>query len=310
MITGHSKGIDWTSHPLRALLFAPANDSRKMARFSSSPADAVVVDLEDAVALAQKTAARGMAAATLPACRDQVAMVRVNGPISGLMEDDIRAVVSSSLDCLVIPKVESADVLLAADEIVTRLEHDDHLPERRIRFLPLIETAVGVARCEEIATRSPARVVTLIFGLGDFSADMGIDLTVGGEELLYARSRIAVATRAARMRSPLDGPYLDFRNLDGLVRDTERSRSLGFRGRVVIHPSQVEPVQSAYSQLSNAELERAQRIVAAFEEAESRGVAAIEVDGGLVDYPVYRSALNRLEMFKGLKVGRSNVRTS
>ena len=309
MITGHWKGIDWANHPLRALLFAPANDSRKMARFSTSAADAVVVDLEDAVAVAQKTAARGMAATALSACRDQVAMVRVNGPISGLMEDDIRAVVGAPLDCLVIPKVESADVLLVADEMVTRLERDRQLPERRIRFLPLIETAMGVAHCEEIAARAPARVVTLIFGLGDFSADMGVDLTDGGDELLYARSCIAVAARAARMRSPLDGPYLDFRNLDGLVRDTQRSRSLGFRGRVVIHPSQVEPVQSTYSKLSDAELDRARRIVAAFEQAESRGVAAIEVDGGLVDYPVYRSALNKIDMFDGRQVGSSNVRT-
>jgi citrate lyase subunit beta/citryl-CoA lyase len=262
--------------------------------------DAIVLDLEDAVADAEKIAARASTRAALPTYDGTVVMVRVNGARTGLLDGDVEAVVCPELDCLVIPKVESTETLVELDRVVSRLEQEQGVEPGRIRFLPLVETALGIVRCEEIAFSCPDRVVTLVFGLGDFSVDIGVDLTVDATELLYARSRVVVAARAAGLPSPLDGPYPDIHDLDGLRENTLLSRTLGFQGRVVVYPGQVETVQRAYSELSPEEADRARRVVEAFEEAEAAGIASIQVDGRFVDYPLYHRARHRLRLHEAL----------
>jgi citrate lyase subunit beta/citryl-CoA lyase len=292
--------IDWDAQTLRSLLFAPGNHPRRLERVGDFGSDVIVLDLEDAVADSEKVAARDSARAALPTYRDTVVTVRVNGDQTGLQEGDVEAVVSPELDCLMIPKVESADVLLELDRQVGRLEAERGIAPGQIRFLPLVETALGLTRCEEIAFASPARVVTLVFGLGDFSVDIGVDLTLEGTELMYARSRVVVAARAARLPSPIDGPYPDIHDLEGLRENTLLSRRLGFQGRVVVYPGQVDTVQRAYSELSEEEAERARRVVAAFEEAEAAGIASIQVDGRFIDYPLYYRARHRLRLHEAL----------
>jgi citrate lyase subunit beta/citryl-CoA lyase len=292
--------VDWDAQTLRSLLFAPGNHPRRLERVGDFGSDVIVLDLEDAVADSEKVAARDSARAALPTYRDTVVTVRVNGDQTGLQEGDVEAVVSPELDCLMIPKVESADVLLELDRQVGRLEAERGIAPGQIRFLPLVETALGLTRCEEIAFASPARVVTLVFGLGDFSVDIGVDLTLEGTELMYARSRVVVAARAARLPSPIDGPYPDIHDLEGLRENTLLSRRLGFQGRVVVYPGQVDTVQRAYSELSEEEAERARRVVAAFEEAEAAGIASIQVDGRFIDYPLYYRARHRLRLHEAL----------
>jgi citrate lyase subunit beta/citryl-CoA lyase len=289
--------VNWERQTLRSLLFAPGNHARRLEKVGQFGADAIVLDLEDAVANAEKIGARASTRAALPTYLENVAVVvRVNGVHTGLMEDDMEAVVCSELDCIMVPKVESVETLGAVDSLLVRLEQERGIPKGQIRILPLIETALGLVRCEELALSAPERVVTLIFGLGDFSVDIGVDLTREATELLYGRSRVVVAARAAGMAPPIDGPYLDIHDLDGLVENTLLSRRLGFQGRVAVYPAQVDPVQRTYSELSPDEIEQAQRVVEAFEEAEASGLASIQVDGRFIDYPFYYRARHRLRL--------------
>ncbi|HZR92203.1 MAG TPA: CoA ester lyase [Gaiellaceae bacterium] len=288
--------IDWENQTLRSLLFAPGNHARRLEKVGQFGSDAIVLDLEDAVANAEKIAARASTRAALPTYDDTVVIVRINGVHTGLAESDVEAVVCPDLDCLMVPKVETPDTLTALDELVTQLERERGIPEGTIRMLPLVETALGIVRCEEIAFAVPPRVVTLVFGLGDFSVDIGVDLTREATELLYARSRVVVAARAAGLPAPLDGPYPDIHDLEGLYENTLLSRRLGFQGRVVVYPAQVDPVQRAYSELSPEEVEHARRVVEAFEEAETSGLASIQVEGRFVDYPLYFRARHRLRL--------------
>ena len=294
--------IGWEERPLRSLLFAPGNHPRKLEKVGTFGSDAIVLDLEDAVADAEKEAARGMVRAALPTYTGRsIVFVRVNGADTGRMEDDARAVVCQDLDGIMVPKVERPATLPELDALLGGLEREQGLPEGHVRLLALIETALGLVRCEEIALAAPPRVLTLVFGLGDFSTDIGVDLTPDATELVYGRSRVVVAARAARLPPALDGPYLDLQNVDGLVADTLRSRQLGFQGRVVVYPPQVEHVQRVYADLPEDEAERARRIVEAFEEAEAAGSASIQVDGRFVDYPIYERAKQKLRLYEALR---------
>jgi citrate lyase subunit beta/citryl-CoA lyase len=289
--------VDWSTAHFRSILFAPGNHPRKVAKVASFGADAVVLDVEDAVASAQKDEARLAVAAAIPTMRDAVVMVRVNGMATGRCADDLEAIVLPGLDAVLLPKVEDSRVLGEVDERLTALERRNGLMPGTVRLIPQIETALGIARVEEIALNAPSRVFTLIFGLADFTVDIGVDLTADATEILYARSRVVVAARAARLAPPIDGPFmLDLRDEAGLVQDSRRSRQIGFGGRVAIYPPQVAPINRVFSEISLEELAMARKSVAAFEAAESDGSAAIQVDGRFVDYPIYRRAQHKLRL--------------
>ena len=278
-----------TEQLLRSLLFVPGNDERKLAKAGSLGADLVVIDLEDAVAEAEKTGARETAAAAAQrlSAHARVA-VRVNGIETGRLQDDIASVTAApGVSVIVVPKVEAVDTLPVVDDLLAG-------SARGVGLLALVETPLGIARCEDILASAPPRTITAMLGVADFTAALGVDPTDEGIELLYARQRLVVAARAAGMPGPIDGPYLRLDDEPGLLADTRRSRGLGFQGRVVLHPRQVDPVNRAYSELSDEQLTAAERIVSAFEEAEAAGVASIRVDGRFVDYPVYELARARL----------------
>lgn len=272
---------------LRSLLFVPGNDERKLGKAGSTGADLVVIDLEDAVAEAEKTGARSTAAdaARRIAAHARVA-VRVNGIETGRLEEDVASVTAApGVSVIVVPKVEAVDTLPVVDDL---------LAGSALGLLALVETPLGITRCEDILASAPPRTITAMLGIADFTAVLGVDLSAEGTELLYARQRLIVAARAAGMPGPIDGPYLRLDDETGLLADTRRSRALGFQGRVALHPRQVDPINRAYSELSDEQLGAAERIVAAFEEAEAAGTASIRVDGRFVDYPVYELARERL----------------
>lgn len=292
--------IDWDQQLLRSLLFVPGSDTHKLGKIATleDTADVVVIDLEDAVADEEKSAARATTHDAVPGCGSggSAVMVRVNSNSTGRMEDDIEAVVQPALDGIMVPKIEDLDALAAADEAISAAERREGLEPGTIRVMALIETSRGLVDCERILAQAPARTLTAVFGAGDFSTELGVDLTRDAEELLYARSRIVVATRAAGLPKPVDGPWLALDDEEGLVADCARSRGLGFQGRVTVYPPQVNPVLRAYSWLPEEDVKRARRVVEAFEEAEGRGVASIRVDGRFVDYPIYRLAQQRLRL--------------
>lgn len=300
--------IDWNEQLMRALLFVPGSDERKLAKVTSFGADVIVVDLEDAVADDRKTAARATTRAAVDGySRDQVNTVRVNGIDTGRLQDDIAAVVCPNLDAVLVPKVEDADTLAEADRTLAAAEQANGLETGSVRLLAILETPLGISRCDEILARAPDRTVTAIFGLGDFSVALGVELTKDGAELAYARGKIVVATRAAGMVAPIDGPYFDVEDPDGLLADSRRQRALGFQGRVAVYPPQVAVINRAFSELTDDEAARTRRVVAAFEEAESNGVASLRVDGRFVDYPIYHLARRKLARFDAYREAQGSA---
>lgn len=290
--------LDWDSRVLRSLLFVPGSDEHKLSRVASFAPDVVVIDLEDAVAEEEKSAARALTREAIPGCGAGGApvIVRVNAIGSGRMEKDITAVVRPGLAGIMIPKVQDEQMLPALDAALAAAEGQQGIRVGSLRVLALIETAKGIAACERILAAAPSRTLTAVLGLADLSTDLGIPPTRDAQELLYARSRLVVAARAAGMVKPVDGPWLDLRDDDGLAADCARSRALGFQGRVVVYPPQLAAVHHAYSWLDPKEVERARRAVEAFEQAEACGVASIRVDDRFVDYPIYQLAREQLRL--------------
>lgn len=277
------------------MLFAPANHARRAARVADFDADAATLDLEDAVADSEKVEARTGVAASLASYRDVLRCVRINGMATGFAREDLEAVMCASLDIVVVPKVESATELRVMDEDISGLERAAGLAEGTVRLIPIIETARGILAVESIAAGSPERVLTMLFGIGDYTADLGITPTADAHELIYPRSQLVVACRAHDLAPPIDGPYLEIDDETGYRRDSWRSRELGFQGRLAIHPKQVAWANDVYGGLRPGERDRLTRLVAAFETAEADGVAAIRVGGVFVDYPIYRQAKRQLD---------------
>jgi citrate lyase subunit beta/citryl-CoA lyase len=291
--------MDWRDRLLRAVLFAPGNDLQKLEKAAQSGADLVVADLEDAVAEAEKTHARDTAREAVARIGAEAKLaVRVNGLETSRLGDDIRAVAHPGLAAVVVPKVEAPEALHAPAEALELAESERQLPAGGIALIALLETPLGIARCEEVLLQAPARTATAMFGVADFSAALGVDLTDEGTELLYARGRLIVAARAAGMPAPIDGPYLRIDDKEGLLTDSRRARALGFQGRVALHPKQIDPINRAFSELTPEQAEAASRIVEAFERAEAQGTASIRVDGGFVDYPIYERARAKLRRYE------------
>lgn len=294
----HRPPICWDRQLLRALLFAPASEPRKAAKVGRFGADACVLDLEDAVALPEKEAARQEVVERVRGYVDpSVLIVRVNGADSGLLEDDLAAACDPNVDAIIVPKVESPDVLQRTHSRLCDLERERGIDQGSIRLLGLVETTAGLIACEQIARAAAPRLLTLVFGLVDFALDLGIDLSADPfDQLLYPRSRLVVAARAARLAAPIDGPWMRLEDADGCARQAHRSRELGFQGQVSVYPPQVEVVQAAYASFSEDELGHARRVVDEFERAQASGQAAVRVDDHFVDYPVYHRARRILRL--------------
>jgi citrate lyase subunit beta/citryl-CoA lyase len=285
--------------PLRTVLFAPGDDPDKMAKAVTSGADAVVFDLEDAVAPARKEPSRVLVAEALSRRGSDPPtpplIVRVNAAATGLLVDDLAAVALPHLAAIMVPKVEDTDTLPEVADALAVLRPARAIAGAPVGLIALIESAAGVVMCERIAAAAPPSTWTLAFGAADYSADLGIEYDLAGVGLMHARARVALAARGAGLRAALDGPVVALDDERLLREDSVRSRQLGFGGRLVLHPRQIEPVREAYGALDEAGVRRARAIVAAFEAAQRDGRAVAVVDGEFVDPPVYRRALDQLE---------------
>jgi citrate lyase subunit beta/citryl-CoA lyase len=288
----------------RSYLFAPGNVARRVEKALTLDADAVIVDLEDSVATSEKEATRKPVAEALARARSCRAYVRVNAPSSPFCYGDLVATVHKGVDGVVLPKVESAADLHAIDWLLAALERERGIAEGSIDLMPQIETAPGVQRVDRIIQarnlrpyRAPWRVKRVAFGAADYAHELGLSPTLDEPELADARSRIVLSSRAAGLENPIDSPWFHFKEQAAFERALERSRRGGFQGRLCVHPDQIGPVNRAYLP-SEEELARAERIVAAFKEAEARGAAAIQVDGQMIDYPVVYRAQALLESMR------------
>ena len=275
---------------IRSLLFCPANEPRKVARLSGSGADAVVLDLEDAVANDEKVAARQSARVALPTLRNVLRCVRINAFETGLTLEDVESVVCEDLDALLLPKTETVEDMRRLNRLIVRAEAKNGLVPGRVGVIALIETCAGIAAAAEIAASGP-RLITLVLGSGDLGSDLGLPTIRGdlGGALAYGRAKIVYDARAAGLPPPVDGPFLMVREQALLEQDCIVSRSLGHRGRVCIHPDQVPVVNRIYGPDPD-EVAFARKVVHAFAEAERVGSASIAVDGVFVDYPIVHKA--------------------
>jgi citrate lyase beta subunit len=262
---------------VRSLLFAPGSDGRKLAKALSSGADAVVCDLEDAVAPPDKEAARDVVAEALAgaAVDGPARLVRVNAVGTPWHEGDVALALASRVDALVLPK--------SSPEAV------DSLGPEGPPVVAIVETAMGLRQAFEIV--SQPRVAALILGAVDLGAEVGLEPRPDAQEILYARSKVAIDSAAAGLRGPFDVVHLDFGDEAGLEEQCRLARALGFRGKACIHPAQVDTINRVFAP-SEGEVEWARGIVQAFE-GQSEGVMA--VNGTMVDRPVVERARRILE---------------
>lgn len=273
---------------LRSLLFTPGNHPRRVEKALSLPADGVILDLEDAVAVSEKAAARPAVMAAFTAPRHGALYVRVNALSTEWCYADMVAIVRPGLDGIIVPKIEDAGDLRTADWLLAALERERGLPEGGIDLVPIIETALGISNVGAIA-RAGTRTKRLAFGAGDFTLDMGMVWSRDETELLPHRAACVVASRAAGIEPPLDTVWADLRDADGFTASATRAAALGFQGKMCIHPDQIAPTHAAFTP-DAATVARAKRVVAAFEDAEARGLASIQLDGQFIDYPIVQRA--------------------
>lgn len=282
---------------LRSLLFVPGDSERKLARAERAGADALILDLEDAVAPSEKAKARGMAAAVTSRAeaRPFRLFVRVNALDTGLTLEDLAAVVGPGLDGIVIPKANGPDDLGRIGHWLDALEIKVGMAPGAVKLAVVAtETARAMFALGSYAPAHP-RLIALTWGAEDLSAALGATDNKEADAAwtfpyAFARAQCLFAAAAAEV-APIDTVFVDFRDLDGLERDCRRSRRDGFQGRLAIHPDQIETINRAYAP-SEAEIEQARRIVAAFEADPGRGAFAL--DGRMIDIPHLKAARRTL----------------
>ncbi len=289
--------------PVRTALFAPGSKDRVMAKALESGADAVIFDLEDSVAIAAKPEARTLVAAQIErvAASGKSALgifVRTNAPATGMLEADLAAVVRQGLDMIFLPKGETVEEVKACAALLDKFETAKGMKPGSVEICLMIESALGVYNCYNLIKASPRVTATCIGSArdGDLQTDLGCAWSIEGTELLYAKSKVLNDTRAAGAY-PLDGVFSDIADEEGLIKDSTLSARLGFLGRTPIHPKQIATIRQAYA-VPESEVIWYTRVVSEFEAAEKTGVAAIAVEGKLIDYAMYSRAKRVLALAK------------
>ena len=283
---------------LRSMLFVPGSNARRVEKALSLDADAVILDLEDAVAAGEKPAARGAVAAALGRPRSGLAYVRVNGLGTEWCYCDLCEVVQPGLDGILLPKAERVSDLHTVDWLIGALERERGLPSGAIDLMPIIETGQGLAAIGAICGAG-GRTRRVVFGAADFTLDMNMQWTRDEAELAPARATIVLASRAAGLEPPVDTVWARLQDAEGLRASARTSRDMGFQGRLCIHPDQIGIVHEIFTP-SAEEHARALKIVAAFEAAERSGLASIRVDGQFVDYPIVAKARRTVAIMQRL----------
>ena len=274
---------------MRSLLFVPANRPNMIDRAHQTPADVIVLDLEDSVPPAEKEMSRGKLREAITSLKDasKTVHVRVNSHNTGLTKDDIAAAIGAGLDGIALPKVEGGRDIRQLDIILREQELHNGVKPGTVALVAHIESPRGLLHCEEIIEAS-TRTIGIALGGYDYSLELGVPRSRDGRELGYARHMIATACAALGLHA-LDGPNGDFRDIAGLTAETQYVRSIGFRGKYVIHPDQVATVNQVFSP-AEPEVEEARRIVEAFANAVAEGHASVQLDGRMIDTPIARRA--------------------
>ncbi|OGA42716.1 MAG: hypothetical protein A3G24_18165 [Betaproteobacteria bacterium RIFCSPLOWO2_12_FULL_62_13] len=287
----------------RSLLIMPANRADMLAKAPSYGADALIFDLEDSVPVAEKPKGRELAREFIEKHKATNSIyVRVNALQTGMLQDDLEAIAVDGVIGIRFPKAESGEAIRTVDAMLTELERKRSLAQGSIGISPSLESAKGVWFAYEILSASP-RIRSVTAGTaqdGDLQTDLGYTWTAEGNEVLYVRSRILLAARAAGVEHVLDGSYSNIRDPEGLRICCEAARKLGYRGKSAIHPNQIETINRTFTPTAQ-ELDYYRRVIEAFDAAVACGSAATTVDGKLVDYAMAAMAKRVLAWSDSLK---------
>ncbi|MCL4487454.1 MAG: CoA ester lyase [Chloroflexi bacterium] len=285
---------------LRSWMFVPGNSQKMIDKALGLDASAIMLDIEDGVAPAEKDTARRQIAASLDrVCgersRTPVRYVRVNAIGHERMRADCEHIIRPGVEGLVLPKVETPDQVKMVADMLDRREPELGIPKGSINLLIAIESPIGLMNAFAIATSSP-RAIGLMFGAEDFGKSLGLPVHRVAEaaELLYARSALVIAGAAAEVQI-IDGVWPNFRDLEGLERYAVQSRRLGFTGMSLFHPGQIATINRVFSP-SSEEVDYARQVIQAFEEAQARGDGAVAFGGQLLDLPIIERARRTVEL--------------
>jgi citrate lyase subunit beta/citryl-CoA lyase len=282
----------------RSRLYVPGSEPKYFINAALHGADGVILDLEDSVHASEKDAARLLVRNALRAVdfNHCERMVRINRLPLGL--EDLDEIVPESPDFILIPKVENANQVTQVSQRIARIKSDYGIT-RPIWLMPILESAVGIENAFEVATASDY-VVAVTIGLEDYTADLGVVKTVSGAESLYARQRVVNAAHAGGVQA-IDSVYGDVGDLDGLRAWGISSRALGFEGMGCVHPSQIAVIHEAFAP-ARTEIEKAKRIVAAYNEAQAKGLGVVSLGSKMIDPPVVQRAAKLMAQAEAMGV--------
>jgi citrate lyase subunit beta/citryl-CoA lyase len=282
---------------LRSLLFVPGNKPSMLTKALGLTPDAFAPDMEDSVPAAEKTNARETIRTFLPQLKatGRPVIPRVNALDTQWLEDDLAAIVGPQIFAISVGKVRTAADISTISQLIAKLEQRAGLSIGAIKLLPWIETAEAIVNCDAIC-RASERIAGVAFGGEDFTNDLGIERLDDESQVLYARSRICIAARAAHVLA-LDTPYFRLRDADGLRANALQAKSIGFKGKFAIHPDQIGTLNECFSP-SEQEIAHARRVIEAYEAAERSGRGSTSLDGWVIDVPVVKRARALLELAK------------
>jgi len=280
---------------LRSLLFVPGNNSRFLEKAKSLQSDIVCFDLEDSVPLAEKKSARNLIKNALKNRSEYHSeiYVRTNSPVSGLIPDDLLEIIQKGVDGIVIPKVNTVNEIKKIEKIMLGLEKKRKL--KPIEIIASIESTEGVVNAYLIASCSK-RISALVFGVFDLLNDLGVEYTKKPEGAAYSRAKIPVDARAAG-KYAIDAIWQDLDDVAGLEQDSLVAKNLGYAGKSIIHPNQVDVVHKVFYPTS-AEIEWAKKVVSAYDMAKKNKKGATTVDGKMIDEVHYKRAISLLNSVK------------
>ncbi|WP_428866936.1 HpcH/HpaI aldolase/citrate lyase family protein [Clostridium sediminicola] len=278
----------------RTMLFMPGNNPGMLQSATVFGADSIILDLEDAVSISEKDSARILvrdAIKNLDYSSVEV-IVRINAITTEFALEDIDVIGKVKPDGLMIPKATEKDMEMV-DAILTSIEEKKCFPKNCIKLIPIVESAYGLENVYKII-KSSKRTVAVLLGGEDLTADMGIKRTKEGNEIFYARNKVAVACKASRVDC-VDTPFTDVNDKEGLIKDTILAKSLGVTGKAAINPRQVNDINEVFAP-SIEEIRYAKRVLKGVEEAEKEGKGVFAIDGKMVDAPVINRAKTVMEI--------------
>jgi citrate lyase subunit beta/citryl-CoA lyase len=286
----------------RSLIFIPGNNQRFLEKSRTINSDIVCYDLEDSVPLEEKEIAREAVKSTIQEInkindinKERILAVRINSPTSDQIVADLKKVITPGIDAIVIPKVDDDKQIAEISKTIDKEEKEKNIKSGIIKIIPSIESALGVVNAYNIA-RSDQRITALVFGIFDFLHDMKIDNqdieTITG--FMYGRAKVPVDARAAGIDS-IDSIWQDIHDQSGLTRDLEQGKKMGYNGKCIIHPSQIEHVHKVFS-ASNQDIEWAEKVVQALDGAKNSSAGAVKLEGKMIDAVHYKQAKRILDL--------------